>query len=208
MSSVNEAATRSDVVAGLCRNGMSVTCSFDWQGDQEWWITKESGVLPGCSDRTGGGCSCGPRRGSAESRRSSYFTIVLQGMEDCKHLPCVGFGRLSSEGVRRLGCVLKELRCTDRKCSLGWTGTEVVREDFRVCSVQEVCCRVGQEVFFRESVCECEVRAGLLTSMMGDDMNIIWQERFDGGYPLGENHWFKGVTESVGSMSLMGTKVA
>jgi hypothetical protein len=82
---------------------VSVTLSVDAEGAVQWWLTKESGQPPDCSDRAR--CNCAAERGSFFPERRSYIVLCVwdgrpKGSEAVSRRPMTIIGCLSSQRLR------------------------------------------------------------------------------------------------------------
>lgn len=182
-----EAAHRSNVCAVFSANKVSLACCVGYE-KTAWWITRESGQRPGAC----GYDSCRVCAGSATSDElaEGYLLVKAVGPNGSEG---VAFSLLNVDAVdvavRHLVKEVEELR---------WGSAErwVSRRAALFCLLEQGLYSCGPE-------CPCSALAGVCgscASVVPCKRRFTWRDRYDGVYPLGKKHWFRGVSDAVGTV--------
>jgi hypothetical protein len=184
--------------------GVSVTCEVD-RGQTRWFLTKESGQVPG---GCWGGMGCKKCCAAVIERwptglvQAYVIVKVVLRLRYTVWSRCV-LGKLSLENmgivVDRVVRPLRELRLVE--CG---AGCACCREfEAHYASMSRLMSMLSRGSYSSVGKCSCgagNVCAACIRS--GKTMQrFVVQDCFAGVYPYGRQHWFLGVTDGVGEVN-------
>jgi hypothetical protein len=176
---------------------VSATCLRDREGRWSWRLTRESGVRPsvGCVQHIGI---------DVEDIRGAYMVMEMETpppwQQDLKWQCIVGW--LDKQAVATVVKIAEAFKAAEKEFVLG---QDVERD--KSCTLVRVVSRGVCEGWFSSDPGGCRCDAGVLftegemckncASGYSLDSRFVAQGCFAGVFPLGREHWWKGVTDAV-----------
>lgn len=182
-----------DCGTGLDEAGVSVTCEVMYRGETLWWLTRESGRVPG---RCCGACGrCGEEQEGSFIRPVAY--VVLKGTFHIDSGLCrdVAFARMSGVAVQAIREFVSEYMRDGED------------ESERMRRTTEVMWKLEAGLFSGGARCVCDPLRGVCDGCKVLPLisrRFVVQQRFLGVYPRGMRHWWSGITDAVGEADRFG----
>ena len=194
--------TQPNRAAVLRQLKVSVTCSVV-DGRVCWWLTRESGKPPVCTDSTS--CGCDRTELSPAELRKAYVVVKLSARWwwSRPRWSEVLIGQMCRETLflveHRIAPIMAGLQSSP-VVGVNSTCEWHVRKWF--CDAQLLTSVIDRGAFSTGLVCECSVQhaCSVCTVAPITEHRFEEQYRFDGVFPYGQEFWWTGITCAVGSV--------
>jgi hypothetical protein len=169
---------------------MSVTFMVDVRGAISFWLTKESGQLPLCEDPVD--CGCGEETGvNVGTDVEPYVVILVSRVGDgCEEIYAV-FSLLSRETL---------VICMEYVLYSFSVHTQLAAQCKFAFPVEAAMRELQDGMFSAMDGCVCGEGNGVCTGcglVPERGRRFVCQTRYAGHNPLGEQHWWTGVTDAA-----------
>jgi hypothetical protein len=178
---------RIDVGAVFSELKVSLACCVD-EDKTVWSITRESGRVP---------TPCGDFNCRVCAVRSTAV-VLAQG-----YLVIKAVGPNRGEGVTMSLLTLDALEVAVRYLVNEVEGLRWGSAARWVSRRARLFCLLEQGLYSCGPWCGCSGQSGVCGScaaVVPPQRRFTWRDRYDGVYPLGEQHWFRGVSDAVGTV--------
>jgi hypothetical protein len=167
---------------------ISLTCFVDAKGAVQWWLTKESGQFPCLGDKAEEDLTYA----EGLEVRCAYLVLKVRQVQGGHYVDFVVFAEMKARAFEVLvDTVLPYLGQVDG-CG---------RRDGAGPGTMSLMGCLDDGMFSHDEGCGCDLLHGvcsLCAAMAERYCRFLWQDRFDGVFPLGSGHWWTGVTDAVG----------
>jgi hypothetical protein len=164
---------------------MSLTYHVSRWGEAQWWLTRESGSLPGS---IGGSCTRCTSQQQPGDLRKAYLVIVAEHPGK----------RVWTEPLRRVAFAEMKVGAltivVDRIAPvvLGQSPGERLRV------LRALFILFGKGLFSSSLECECSLQDGVCTLCgIQRQPRFVWENGYSRLSPFGRDHWYRGVTDAV-----------